>query len=108
MTTLLVADHSTYGSTLWGRLWPNVESREQIEARASEATLDDDVERVFPWLASTRTSNLKAAGKPTTPTDVHPLQVYWGMPRRIRLLFEDANGRGCSLTGCWHPPLPGG
>ena len=98
MTTLVVADHSTYGSTLWGRLWPNVESREQIEARASEATLDDDVERVFPWLASTRTSNLKASGKPTTPTDVHPLQVYWGMPRRIRLLFEDANGRGCSLT----------
>ena len=98
MTTLIVADHSRCGHTLWGRLWPNVESREQIEARAIEATLDNDAQRVFPWLVPTRTSNPKAGGRPTTPADAHPLQVYWNMPRRIRLLFEDAQGRGCGLT----------
>ena len=98
MTTLVFADHLTRGSTLWGRLWPNVESREQIEARAAEAILEDDPEKVFPWLVPTRTSNSRAGGRPTTPADVHPLQVYWGMPRRIRLLFHSAQGRRCGLT----------
>ena len=99
MVTLIVAGHPVYGDTLWGRLWPNVESREQIEARAPESRLDDDAEMIFPWLVPTRTSDPKAGGRPTTPADVHPLQVYWGMPRRIRLQFEDAQGRECGLTG---------
>ena len=98
MVTLVVAGHSRYGNTLWGRLWPNVESREQIGARAAEATLYDDAEEIFPWLVPTRTSNPKAGGRPTTPADIHPLQVYWSMPRRIRLNFERARGRGCALT----------
>ena len=98
MTTLVVAEHSRYGNTLWGRLWPNVETREQIEARSVEATFDDDPGRIFPWLVPTRTSDPKASGRKTTPADVHPLQVYWGMPRRIRLGFEEARGRRCALT----------
>ena len=53
----------------------------------------------FPWLVPTRTSNHKDGGRVTTPLDVHPLQVYWSMPRRIRLKFEEANGRICGLTG---------
>ncbi len=99
MTTLVVASHARYGSTLWGRLWPNVENGEQLKGRASASRLDNDPERIFPWLAATRTSNPKAHGRRTTPADVHPLQVYWGMPRRIRLLFEQAAGRRCALTG---------
>ena len=46
----------------------------------------------------TRTSNRKTGGGGTTPADIHPLQVYWGMPRRIRLNFEEAQGRRCGLT----------
>ena len=103
MTTLVVADHPEYGGTLWGRLWPNVESREQISARSSDAKRSDDIETIFPWLAPTRTSNPKAGGRPTTPTDIHPLQVHWGMPRRIRLRFEEAQGRRCGLTGTNDP-----
>lgn len=99
MTTLIVTDHDEYKSTLWGRLWPNVETEEQIRGRATDALPDDPIDLIFPWLASTRTSNPKAGGSLTTPADVHPLQVYWGMPRRIRLLFEDAQGRCCGLTG---------
>ena len=98
MTTLVVADHAKYGHTLWGRLWPNVESREQLGERATDATLDDEFERTFPWLMPTRTSNPKVGGRPTTPENAHPLQVYWGMPRRIRLRFEEAQGRKCGLT----------
>ena len=98
MTTLIVADHPRCGQTLWGRLWPNVESREHINARFVESRRSEDIETIFPWLAPTRTSNPKAGGRPTTPGDVHPLQVYWGMPRRIRLLFEETQGRRCGLT----------
>ena len=98
LTTLILASHSAHSDTLWGRLWPNVESREQIVARATGAVLEDDPAAIFPWLVPTRTSNRKAGGRPTTPADVHPLHVYWAMPRRIRLLFRSAQGRKCGLT----------
>lgn len=98
LTTLVIASHPTHGDTLWGRLWPNVESREQIEARATGAVLEDDPDAIFPWLVPTRASNRKAGGRPTTPADVHPLHVYWAMPRRVRLLFQPAKGRRCGLT----------
>lgn len=99
MTTLVVARREDLGDTLWGRLWPNVETAEQVERRAGAAVPRDDLEGIFPWLTPTRTSNPKAGGRRTAPGDVHPLHVYWGMPRRIRLSFEDANGRSCGLTG---------
>ena len=91
MTTLIAAEHPSFGSTLWGRLWPSVESRD-----SSDDIYDD---KVFPWLAATRTSNPKANGRATSADDVHPLQVYWGMPRRIRLRFDPSRGRLCGLTG---------
>ena len=100
MTTLIVNEHESYGDTLWGRLWPNVENRIQIGRRSVTAAVPPDaLGSVFPWLTRTRTSNPKEGGRSTTPQDVHPLQVYWGMPRRIRLLFEKAERRPCSLTG---------
>ena len=98
MTTLIVADQPRIGETLWGRLWPNVESGQQMAERATRALRRGEDHRIFPWLTATVTSNPKANGKETTPEDVHPLQVYWGMPRRIRLSFEEAKGRNCGLT----------
>ena len=53
MTTLIVADHPQCGQTLWGRLWPNVESREHINARFVESRRSEDTETIFPWLAPT-------------------------------------------------------
>ena len=98
MTTLVVAEHARYGDTLWGRLWPNVENKERINARRTDAKRDDDQKKIFPWLGPTRTSNEKEGGSPTGPGDMHPLQVYWGMPRRIRLEFEEGEGRLCDIT----------
>ena len=98
MTTLVLAGHTEYGDILWGRLWPNVESRERINARFTDSRRGDDPEAIFPWLAPTHTSNPKAGGGPTTPRDVHPLQVYWGMPRRIRLQFDEGQSRRCGIT----------
>ena len=99
MTTLVSAERPGNGPTLWGRLWPNVETAEQIRARADNDYSFDEYQKIFPWLTETRVSNEKSGGRPTTPQDVHPLQVYWGMPRRVRVEFERASGRDCGLTG---------
>lgn len=94
LTTLAIA-----GDHLWGRIWPNVETAEAITNRWPGSSLPNDPAATFPWLGPSRTSNPKADGRATTPVDVHPLQTYWGMPRRIRLRFEEAKGRRCVLTG---------
>jgi CRISPR system Cascade subunit CasA len=80
---------------LWRKLWANVQTRAQW---ATHAPLDApaSLSAAFPWLAPTRTSG-KNGGTATTPADAHPLQAYFGLPRRIRLEF-DAPG-GCDLTG---------
>jgi CRISPR system Cascade subunit CasA len=84
---------------LWHRLWLSVETRQSIQDRNAAGQLAADPGHVFPWTVPTRTSNPKARGVATTAADVHALQVYWGMPRRIRLIFEPSSGRPCALTG---------
>jgi len=90
MTTLVIADHIQFGSTLWGRLWPNV--------NMTDSKLSKFDDSVFPWLSATRTSSKKDKTIETTIEDVHPLQMYWGMPRRIRILFEPSIDQRCSIT----------
>ena len=51
---------------------------------------------VFPWMGKTRTS--KAKGSETTPEQVNPLQAYWGMPRRVRIDFEDLEEGRCDFA----------
>ena len=58
----------------------NVLEAPALPAGHPERTRPEDV---FPWLAPTRTSE---GGRTTTAEDASPLQAYWGMPRRIRLL----------------------
>jgi CRISPR system Cascade subunit CasA len=91
LTTLVLpgtADGSE--SSLWQRLWANVP-----DGFAADTA---DLPRVFPWLQKTRISD--NGGRATTPEDAHPAQAFFGMPRRIRLLFED-NTRHlpCDLLG---------
>ena len=94
LTTLAIA-----GNGLWGRLWPNVDTVVSLLDRwPLSSPPPDDPAAIFPWLGPTRTSNPRAGGQRTTPAEVHPLQVYWGMPRRIRLTFEESQGRRCALT----------
>lgn len=90
--TTLVVPGTPRGTepTLWQRLWANVPSRYLASS--------DQLDRVFPWLGQTRTS--EKGGKVTTPDDAHPAQAFFGMPRRIRLVFEDNVGNlPCDLTG---------
>lgn len=74
--------------TLWHLLWANV--------LKGQAPRSEDLPRVFPWLAPTITSD---AGVVVVPeVNAHPLQCWWGMPRRIRLDFV-AGTAPCDLTG---------
>ena len=57
-----------------------------------------ELKDVFSWLAPTRTSEAKT-GRDTTPDDVHPAQMFWGMPRRIRLDFQNVRAGRCDLCG---------
>ena len=90
LTTLVDPRLDNY--TLWHMLWANVETRIQWNARRPDNATDD----VFPWLHPTRVSD-PATGGATSPSDGHPLQVYFGLPRRIRLEFGDTGE--CDLTG---------
>ncbi|MGH7117617.1 MAG: type I-E CRISPR-associated protein Cse1/CasA [Acetobacteraceae bacterium] len=75
--------------TVWHTLWANVP-----QGRPPAAS---DLPRVFPWLAPTRTVDRFPL---TTPPDAHPLQAFWGMPRRIRLDFAPNSANlPCDLTG---------
>lgn len=81
--------------SLWQLLWANVETLDQLRGRAQRSIRKAPAD-IFPWLGPTRSSD--ASGKSTTTDDAHPLQAYFGMPRRIRLEFADESGM-CDITG---------
>ena len=85
VNTIIMAD------SLWQTLWCNVLSEDEfaVLAAAGKSQAADK----FPWCAETRTSE---NDRSTTPQDVHPAQVYWSMPRRMRLKLSDEHG-ACDL-----------
>lgn len=97
LTTVIMAD------TLWRTAWVNVLPRPSYEALAGDPGKGQSSD-IFPWLAPCRTSE-KNTGKATTPLDVHPLQMYWGMPRRIRVDMDHAGQGVCGLCGQNSPTL---
>jgi CRISPR system Cascade subunit CasA len=86
MTTLVMPGDRP---TLWRQLWANVPLGQVPEPA--------ELKRIFPWLAPTVTSE---GSNVVTPENAHPLQCWWGMPRRIRLDFTILEApRACDLTG---------
>jgi CRISPR system Cascade subunit CasA len=79
---------------LWSKLWANVETRDQWAKRSSRRDPPSQPSGIWPWLEPTRVSD--ARGVTTTSEQVHPLQAYFGLPRRIRLEF--AGPGQCDLT----------
>ncbi|MFP2769932.1 type I-E CRISPR-associated protein Cse1/CasA [Oceanisphaera sp. KMM 10153] len=88
--TTLVLPHDADAS-LWQKLWLNVQSRDAWKYD------DPDYQSaaLFPWLGPTRIS--KAKGSEIYANDVHPLAMFWAMPRRVKLLFEEQEGV-CQLS----------
>ena len=65
---------------LWRLVWSNVPEGKPLSTNhAAEA---------LPWLRPTRTSK---KNEPVTPDMSHPAEAFFGMPRRLRLLFEGAS-----------------
>lgn len=89
LTTLAAVDPHDGVTSLWCLLWPNVSESDGLDPSIDPA-------RIFPWLAATRSSRDFPV---TTPEHGHPLQAFWGMPRRVRLVFEPARDRACDLGG---------
>lgn len=89
LTTLVMPLQETF---LWQTLWLNVLDRESVPGYPQEQQA-----MVFPWMAHTRVSG--KGGRNTTPDDAHPLQAYWGMPRRIRIRFAEAATGHCDICG---------
>jgi CRISPR system Cascade subunit CasA len=104
LTTLVVLDPEASGQppTLWRDLWLNVLDEEQMASLSGNSKLTAS-EAIFPWLAPTRVS--AKGGEDTFPQDVHPLQMYWGMPRRIRLELDGLKEGDCDLCGAKGIPL---
>ncbi len=99
LTTLVVVDPqgSELAATLWRNIWLNVLDIPRFTGFYGKP---DKVKQnhIFPWLATTRSSESKT-GCDTTIEDINPLQMYWGMPRRIRINWQDTEAGHCDLCG---------
>lgn len=100
LTTLILPEQGR-SDTLWSMIWFNV-LEEGVFLRTCGnpgKTADSDK---FPWLKATRTSE-RDGGLQTTPEDVHPAQMFWGMPRRIRLDLDTGGEMACDICGVRSP-----
>ena len=110
LTTLVLPDEALhcrtdFQGTLWHKLWLNVLPENELRKKLSGGNWEaSGPEAVFPWMGPTPTSD-KKSGKTTLPGDVHPYQMYWGMPRRIRIDFSDTTSGTCDLCGGDQFPL---
>ena len=97
LTTLVVIDpmgSDFEDNTLWHNIWLNILDRRGQK----DAARRNEQERtgIFPWLEKTRTS-APNTGQDTYFGHVHALQMYWSMPRRIRLDFGHTSEGVCDI-----------
>ncbi|KAB1442874.1 type I-E CRISPR-associated protein Cse1/CasA [Pseudodesulfovibrio senegalensis] len=87
------------GDTLWQSLWLNVAPANVRQGGIEPASGREVLaSRVYAWAAPTRTSD---KNEQVHPQDMHPLHAFWGMPRRIVLREEAAQGP-CHVCGREH------
>lgn len=130
-TLIIVDDKQSIGSQdqdalpndLWRNVWLNVLDQTTFKPLTGDHQ-QTSRGAIFPWMAATRTS--EKGGKDTTPLDANPLQMYWGMPRRIRVDWDSnleghcdlcnahstqlitqyrTKNYGVNYTGAWQHPL---
>lgn len=78
--------------SLWQTLWLNTLEQDAFDSPHQTP------EAIFPWLAPSRSSEKGSKTTVTTPEQVNPLQMFWGMPRRIRLITEALASGQCGLS----------
>ncbi len=96
VTTVVTADPAVEPdqATLWHTLWLNVMPRRTFESVIPGNRELTGPQAIYPWLAPTRTSE---NGEVTTPEDMSPYHVFWGMPRRIQLRAPSTGDGRCSI-----------
>ena len=78
MTTLARPIGNNAGPSLWKLIFANVLPGCPLPV--------DEAEQALPWLRPTRISE---KNQTVTPDDSHELEAFFGMPRRLRLVFGD-------------------
>lgn len=101
--TTIILSGAGEEATLWQTVWLNVLENEKFMRICGNPDKKEDVDK-FPWLGKTRTSESKT-GSSITALDVHPAQMYWGMPRRIRLNLKETISAHCDLCGIFSENL---
>ena len=98
LNTLLVPDPrgDELAFSLWRTVWLNVLNQDQVQSLSGNTHLTDP-EYSLPWLTTTRTSEPNT-GTDTYPDHAHPMQMYFAMPRRIRLNLDNLDTGPCPLT----------
>ena len=79
LTTLVLGPPGGY---LWHDLWMNVRDRNAFLAQSGGGDTPDP-QHSFPWLGAI--TAIQPEKGELAPAQVHPAQVFWAMPRRIRL-----------------------
>ena len=92
LTTLIVSQQQC----LWRDLWLNVRERSVFLAQGGDSTKAGE-HYTFPWIADI--SKIQKEGGETAPVQVHPAHLYWAMPRRIRLDFDNVSKGDCAICG---------
>lgn len=93
LTTILLPKKD--GATLWEKIWMNIIDEGSIHLLSGDSR-KTDMSDIFPWMKETKIS--ESAGSELFAEECHPFHMYFGMPRRIRLKFENREGV-CDLTG---------
>lgn len=83
------------GKTLWETVWLNVIPSNKFFGDLIPEE-KKDMNLIFPWFGKIRLSDNK---EKTGIIDVNPLQMFWGMGRRILLDFEDKPIGVCDVCG---------
>ena len=118
LTTLLLPPRSAQSDqirtdSLWRCLWLNIFTADELQVLRQQHTPrgEDEpqhISDIFPWMGATRSSENKGSGKGTGskvfPADTNYLQIFWPMPRRIRLQSPDGPGF-CDLSGKSEPQI---
>ena len=101
MTTLVAPADDNGPFPLWKKLWLNVLP---LDALGMPPPSTDALEKIFPWVA-TQSDREPTRALELTPEEAHPLQAFFGMPRRMWLTTPQDEVGDCGLCGGGSTPV---
>lgn len=96
-TVIEFSDDDGNPVSLWQSLYANVLS---LETLGCDGLDEENASLILPWLAPLRISKAGKIDVPTTVDHAHPLQVYFPMPARIEMVWEQSeHACPCDICG---------